>query len=52
MISAYIEDLLHLEEVVDSFGVKLELKLVSDLLEAVFPVHLYESVFVLFSYFK
>jgi hypothetical protein len=39
-ISAYVEDLLHLQKVVNTLGVKLQLELISDLLETVFPVHL------------
>jgi len=44
----YIEDLLHLEKVVDALCVKLELELVPDLIEAVFPVHIGFSLFLFF----
>ena len=48
LCDSYVEDLLQLKEIVDTLGVELELKLVSDLLEAVFPVHLYERVCFIF----
>jgi hypothetical protein len=40
VLISYVEDLLHLKEVVDTLCVKLMLELVSNLIEAVFPVHI------------
>jgi hypothetical protein len=37
----YIEDFLELMQVVNTFSVELKLELVSDLLEAVFPIHIF-----------
>jgi len=39
-LNAYIEDLLELMQVVDALSVELQLELVSDLLEAIFPIHI------------
>ena len=39
VLLSYVEDLLHLKQVVDSLCVKLKLELVSNLIEAVFPIH-------------
>jgi hypothetical protein len=38
---AYIEDFLELMQIVNTFSVELKLKFVSDLLEAVFPIHIF-----------
>jgi hypothetical protein len=38
---AYIEDFLELMQVVNTFCVELKLEFVSDLLEAVFPIHIF-----------
>ena len=38
---AYIEDLLELMQIVNTLCVELKLEFVSDLLEAVFPIHIF-----------
>jgi hypothetical protein len=38
---ANIEDFLELMQIVNTFSVELKLELVSDLLEAVFPIHIF-----------
>jgi hypothetical protein len=38
---SYIEDFLELMQIVNTFSVELKLEFVSDLLEAVFPIHIF-----------